>query len=56
MVAEMAHNGHSVTVYTKRADKWSKIIKVLQPPNKGLMVATLQLVTSSLKRLYLKRI
>lgn len=29
MAAEMAHNGHSVTVYTKRADKWSKIIKVL---------------------------
>lgn len=32
MAAEMAHNGHSVTVYTKRADKWSKIIKVLKPP------------------------
>ena len=49
MAAEMAHHGHNVTVYTKRADKWSKNIKVLQPPNRELMDATLYSVTSSLK-------
>lgn len=50
MAAEMAHRGHSVTIYTSKPEKWQKEITVFSSKEKPLFSGTLAEVTSDLKQ------